>query len=121
MRLLFVDGLSGPHGASPLSPCGASEKRSSSSAFRSCDGFFLVFPASACRRPELAVSCPVLLMNFFATTWTLCYFTCVPWTLLKLQISTWDLVVPEDYFIFCNSRTIFRLFYLVSYICITIC
>ncbi|GFS55189.1 hypothetical protein NPIL_459651 [Nephila pilipes] len=32
MLSLFVDGLSGLHGASPLSPSGASEKRSSSLA-----------------------------------------------------------------------------------------
>ncbi|GFT89875.1 hypothetical protein NPIL_1951 [Nephila pilipes] len=90
-----------PPGASPLSPSGASEKRSSSSAFEALMDSALFL---------LCVSCFSLLKNRFSFVRLVLSadelsrddedlrFIFVCCGLFKtLQISTWDLVVPEDY------------------------
>ncbi|GFU25396.1 hypothetical protein NPIL_534441 [Nephila pilipes] len=111
------------HGASPLSPSGASEKRSSSSAcealmdpralsFSVC---FLLLPAED---PVLLcfVSSRLLMMNFLVLTGTCLYFLCAV-DFLNQQNSTWDLVVPKIIYLFCNHSLFFGYLSFVPHIC----
>ncbi|GFS74804.1 hypothetical protein NPIL_264171, partial [Nephila pilipes] len=87
------------HGASPLSPSGASEKRSSSSASEAVMdpralSFSVCFLLLSAEDPVLLcfVLSRLLLMNFLAKTGTCVLFFLCAVDFLNQQISTWDLV-----------------------------
>ncbi|GFT38357.1 hypothetical protein NPIL_553391 [Nephila pilipes] len=110
MRLLCVDGLSGLHGASPLSPAGASEKRSSSSAYGNFDGFSSLLVS--CFRllksrilPCRVLSSPAVELSCCDDVDCVLFAFCVDF--LKLQISSWGLVVLNIIFHFYIPRCYF--------------
>ncbi|GFU27833.1 hypothetical protein NPIL_580901 [Nephila pilipes] len=112
------------HRASPLSPSGASEKWSSSSASEDlmdpCAlSFSVCFLLLSTEDPVLLcfVSSRLLLMNFLVMTGTCFYFNLCAVDFLNQQISTWDLVVPKIIYLFCNPFLFFGYFSFVPHIC----
>ncbi|GFU14291.1 hypothetical protein NPIL_573621 [Nephila pilipes] len=112
------------HGASPLSPSGASEKRSTSSASEAVMdpralSFSVCFLLLSAEDPVLLcfVLSRLLLMNFLAMTGTCVLLFLCAVDFLNQQISTWDLVVPKIIYLFCNHYLFFGYLSFVPHIC----